>query len=133
VFDFYRQLKEHPEYLDVLGNGHQRKSYLYVRDCVRAILTAIEKAEGKVNIFNLGVDHYCEVKDSISWIAAHLGVSPEIRYGGGERGWIGDSPFIFLDCSRIRKLAWTPELDIRQGVIRTVEFLQSHEWVFDRR
>ena len=132
VFDFYRQLKTHPQYLDVLGDGHQRKSYLYVRDCVAAILTAIEHAEAKVNIFNLGVDDYCEVNDSIRWISEHLGVSPELRYAGGARGWVGDSPFIFLDCARIRGLGWSPQLTIRQGVERTVEFLQNNEWVYDR-
>jgi UDP-glucose 4-epimerase len=133
VFDFYRQLKSHPEYLDVLGDGHQRKSYLHVGDCVSAILTAVEKADRKLNIFNLGVDAYCEVNDSIRWISEHLGLSPEIRYSGGARGWVGDSPFIFLDCSRIRKLGWMPELDIRQGIVRTVDFLQNNEWVLERR
>lgn len=133
VFDFYRQLRAHPDYLDVLGNGHQRKSYLYVKDCVAAILTALDKADGQVNLFNLGVDEYCQVNDSIGWISAHLGVSPELRYSGGERGWVGDNPFIFLDCSRIRSLGWAPQLNIRQGIVRTLQFLQSNEWVFDRR
>jgi UDP-glucose 4-epimerase len=133
VFDFYRQLKAHPDYLDVLGNGRQRKSYLYVRDCVAAILTAMEKAGEKVNIFNLGTDEYCEVKDSIGWITERLDVSPELRYAGGERGWVGDSPFIFLDCSRIRSLGWQPQLTIRQGIVRTVDFLENNEWVFERR
>ena len=131
VFDFYRQLRIHPKYLDVLGNGHQRKSYLYVKDCVAAMLSTIEKAEGNVNIFNLGVDEYCEVNDSVRWICEHLGLMPEIRYSGGERGWIGDSPFIFLDCTRIRKLGWIPQLTIQEGIIRTVKFLQENEWICD--
>jgi UDP-glucose 4-epimerase len=133
VVDFYQQLTAHPEYLDVLGDGHQRKSYLYVKDCVAAILTAVKKADGKVNIFNLAQDGYCEVNDSIRWIVEHLGVKPEIRYGGGERGWIGDSPFIFLDCTRIRRLGWTPQVSIREGVVRTVEFLQKNGWMLERR
>ena len=133
VFDFYRQLRAHPGYLEVLGNGHQRKSYLYVKDCVAAILAAIESPEAKINIFNLGVDDFCEVNDSIQWICDHLGVSPELRYAGGERGWIGDSPFIFLDCSRIRRLGWKPLLTIREGIVRTLDFLQNNEWVLERR
>ena len=130
VFDFYAQLKVHPEYLHVLGDGHQRKSYLHVQDCLTAMLTATEKASDRINIFNLGTDEYCEVNDSIRWITAHLGLDPEIRYAGGERGWVGDSPFIFLDCTRIRGLSWKPALDIRSGVIKTLEFLQANEWVF---
>ncbi len=133
VFDFYHQLQQHPDRLRVLGNGRQRKSYLYVGDCVNAILAAIERADGRVNRFNLGTDHYCEVNDSIGWICETLGVQPEIEYAGGERGWIGDSPFIFLDTTRIRSLGWEPTLDIRQGVVRTVEYLRDNEWVFDVR
>jgi UDP-glucose 4-epimerase len=131
VLDFYRQLTEHPDSLDVLGNGKQRKSYLYVQDCLSAVMTAIEKADKKINIFNLGTNEYCEVNDSISWISAHLGVQPRIQYAGGERGWVGDSPFIFLKCDRIRALGWAPKLSIREGVLRTVEFLQKNEWVLD--
>jgi UDP-glucose 4-epimerase len=127
VIDFYRQLREHPDRLDVLGNGRQRKSYLYVQDCISAVLMAIEKAHERVNIFNLGVDEFCEVSDSIRWIGEHLGIQPEIRYTGGDRGWVGDNPFIFLDCSRIRSLGWQPQLGIREGVIRTLEFLQKEE------
>jgi len=126
VFDFYKQLRAHPEYLDVLGNGLQRKSYLYVQDCLDAMLLAIESRPGKVNIFNLGLDEYCEVNDSIRWICGHLGVRPELRYSGGDRGWVGDNPFIFLDCSAIRSLGWRPQLNIQQAVIRTVKFLEQN-------
>jgi UDP-glucose 4-epimerase len=133
VLDFYRQLLAHPERLDVLGNGRQRKSYLYVQDCVNAILLAAEKCTGAVNILNLGTDEYCEVNDSIGWISGHLGVSPRLKYAGGERGWIGDSPFIFLDCARMRSLGWRPALSIRQGVLRTVEYLQQNPWVLEAR
>jgi UDP-glucose 4-epimerase len=131
VFDFYRQLLAHPERLDVLGNGHQRKSYLYVQDCINAILLAVGKRTEPVNVFNLGTDEHCEVNDSIGWISGHLGLKPELRYAGGERGWIGDSPFIFLDCARMRSLGWKPQLTIQQGIIRTLEFLQANRWVLE--
>lgn len=133
VFDFYKQLREHPDRLDILGNGKQRKSYLHVADCLDAIFTAIERARGKVNIFNLGTNEYCEVNDSIGWICEHLRVSPQRVYAGGERGWIGDSPFIFLDTSKIRALGWQPTLTIREGIIRTLQYLETNPWVLERR
>lgn len=133
VVDFFEQLKQHPGHLNVLGNGLQKKSYLYVQDCITAIMTALEKSSQRVNIFNLGTDEYCTVNDSIQWICEHLGVQPEIRYSGGDRGWIGDNPFIFLDCSRVRSLGWKPRFGIRDGVIQTVKFLQAHEWVLASR
>ena len=133
VFDFYQQLRTHPGRLHVLGNGRQRKSYLYVGDCVNGILTALDKARRKVNILNLGAGEYCEVNDSVRWISEHLGLSPEVTYGGGERGWVGDSPFIFLDCSRMRSLGWSPALTIREGVVRTLDFLAANPWALPAR
>lgn len=133
VFDFYQKLKKDPTCLPVLGNGKQRKSYLYVQDCIDAIMLAVEKADEKVNIFNLGVNGYVEVNDSIGWICEELGVSPRLDYSGGDRGWIGDNPFIFLDTNKIQELGWKPKFDIQQGVIRTVQFLKNNEWVFDSR
>lgn len=132
VADFYRQLLANPRELRVLGDGHQRKSYLYVQDCIDAMLTAIQQACGTVNTFNLGTDEYCEVNDSIRWITTHLGLTPSLQYSGGSRGWVGDSPFIFLDCAKIRALGWRPALTIQQGIIRTLEFLEANRWALDR-
>jgi UDP-glucose 4-epimerase len=133
VFDFYVSLIRDPARLRVLGNGRQRKSYLYIQDCLDAIAFAVNESRGGFNVFNLGTDHYCEVNDSIGWICEHLGVRPTLEYTGGDRGWIGDNPFIFLDCSRIRALGWAPRLTIREGVIRTLEFLQASPGVLDVR
>ena len=133
IFDFYQKLKKDPSCLEVLGNGKQRKSYLYVQDCIDAIMLAIEKANEKVNLFNLGVDGYVDVNDSIYWICKELGVSPRLDYSGGDRGWVGDNPFIFLDTRKIQSLGWRPKFDIQQGVIRTVRYLKNNEWVFNAR
>ncbi len=133
VFDFFNALKKNPAELRVLGDGRQRKSYLYVQDCIDALLLAPEKGKDKVNIFNLGTDEYCQVDDSIDWITGHMGISPHRTYTGGERGWIGDSPFIFLDCTKIRALGWSPRLSIREGVIKTLDYLQANSWVLDVR
>jgi len=133
VFDFYQKLKADPSRLPVLGNGKQRKSYLYVQDCIDAILLAMHKATDKVNIFNLGVDGYCELNDSIGWICGELGLKPQMEYTGGDRGWIGDNPFIFLETKKIQSLGWKPKFSIQEGVIKTVEFLQANEWVFEER
>jgi len=126
VIDFFRQLTEHPESLEVLGNGKQRKSYMYVHDCIDAILTVLDRSKEKINMFNLGTDEYCEVNDSIGWISSELGCAPRIRYTGGERGWIGDNPFIFLDCARIRALGWRPKLTVREAVVQTVRYLRDN-------
>jgi UDP-glucose 4-epimerase len=132
VYDFYQSLRTDPRTLHILGDGHQKKSYMYIHDCLDALFLAIEESREKVNIFNLGTDETCEVNDSVRWITEHLGLSPKLTYAGGKRGWVGDSPFIFLDCSRIRALGWRPKLTIREGVIRTLTYLQENPWILEK-
>jgi UDP-glucose 4-epimerase len=132
VFDFYKKLLQDPGELEVLGNGQQRKSYLYVQDCIDAIFLALAKSPGKVNIYNLGTDEYVQVLDSIGWITRELQLSPKLKFTGGERGWIGDNPFIYLDTKQIRALGWTPKLTIEQAIVRTVKYLQSNKELLAR-
>jgi UDP-glucose 4-epimerase len=134
VFDFYNALGRDPHHLRVLGDGRQKKSYLYVGDCIDGILTVMDRVRGpKAHVFNLGTDEYCEVNQSIGWITAHLGVQPALNYTGGDRGWIGDSPFIFLDTAKVRALGWKPKLTIRAGIIKTLEYLQANPWLIEAR
>lgn len=133
VLDFYRKLKANPNTLHLLGDGHQRKSYLYVQDCIAAIQTVIEKSMDRINIYNLGTDEACEIQDSARWIAEHLGLTPTLTFEGGVRGWVGDSPFILLDTQKVRSLGWTPKLTIREAVLKTVDYLRANEWVLERR
>ncbi len=132
VFDFFRALKADPAHLRVLGDGRQEKSYLYIHDCVAAILTAIDAhaADPGAVFYNLGTDETITVDQSIATIVSHLGIDPRIEHTGGRRGWVGDSPLISLDCSRIRSLGWTPTLPIQDAVRRTVDWLQDNPYAW---
>ena len=138
VFDFYQQLLTHPDHLIVMGDGSQRKSYLYVQDCVDAIRSVIGAetaalSKHRTQIYNLGTPEYVRVNDSIGYICAALGLSPELRYTGGDRGWIGDNPFIYLETKKIQSTGWRPKLTITQGIERTLTWLQANRWVYGPR
>ncbi|MGE0067178.1 MAG: NAD-dependent epimerase/dehydratase family protein [Solirubrobacterales bacterium] len=128
VFDFYRALQSDPSRLRVLGDGRQEKSYLYIQDCVSAILTAVEAhaASGGAHVYNLGTDETIVVDDSVATIVAHLGINPEIEHTGGRRGWAGDSPLIHLDCAKIRALGWAPTSDIKTAIGRTLDWFEDN-------
>ena len=133
IFDFYRKLLDDPNTLHILGNGRQRKSYLYIHDCLDAMFQAVQASPDAVNVLNLGADEYVEVNNSVDVITEHLGVTPQRTYSGGERGWIGDNPFIFLDCQRMRNLGWQPQQTIRAGIVKTLQWLQQNRWVLEER
>lgn len=131
VVDFMRKLRTDPTRLDILGDGKQRKSYLAVTDCVDAIVARMVETP-HFETFNLGVDAYCEVADSARWICERLGLEPEFVFSGGDRGWVGDNPFIWLDTTAIRATGWQPALTIREAVEVTVDYLRDNEWVLTR-
>ncbi len=132
VFDFYRALNRDPTHLTVLGDGRQEKSYLYVQDCVNAILSAAEHHQGDrgAHIYNLGTDETLLVDESVAIIARHLALAPAIEHTGGRRGWVGDSPLIRLDTARIRGLGWRARLTIEQGLVRTLKWLDANEYAW---
>ncbi|MGD0251823.1 MAG: NAD-dependent epimerase/dehydratase family protein [Verrucomicrobiota bacterium] len=138
VLDFYKQLLAHPDHLKVLGDGTQRKSYLYIGDCLDAMLLVVNRATAKqtrhnVETYNLGTDEYVEVNNSVKYICSALGLKPKLEYSGGNKGWVGDNPFIFLDTKKIRATGWKTTLTIEQSIIRTLQWLQKNQWVLQRR
>lgn len=138
IFDFYRQLLDHPDRLKILGDGRQRKSYLYVQDCIDAMLhvTHARTAQGAkhhTQVYNLGTAEYVQVSDSIAFITRALGLVPRLEYTGGDRGWIGDNPFIFLETGKISATGWKPKLGIEQGIIKTLRWLEANRWVYPAR
>jgi UDP-glucose 4-epimerase len=138
VLDFYKQLRANPKTLKVLGDGKQRKSYLYIGDCLDAMLHVIKletakKAKHHVETYNLGTEEFSQVNDSIGWICQALGVQPVMEYTGGNRGWVGDNPFIFLDTKKIRATGWKTTLTIEQGIVRTLKWLEQNQWALERR
>jgi UDP-glucose 4-epimerase len=138
VLDFYKQLLAHPGQLKVLGDGKQQKSYLYIGDCLDAMLHVVNRATARqarhnVETYNLGTDEYVQVNDSIRFICGALGLKPKLEYSGGNKGWVGDNPFIFLDTKKIRATGWKTTLTIEQSIIRTLQWLQQNQWVLQRR
>lgn len=133
VFDFYRKLKTDPREVEVLGDGRQRKSYVYVQDCVDAMLTVVSRSESRFTVVNVGREDFCTVDESLGWICAHLGLDPRRRYSGGDRGWVGDNPVIWLDVSRLKAMGWRPQVGLREGVVRTLRYLEENEWLLEAR
>jgi UDP-glucose 4-epimerase len=134
IFDFIEKLSADAGVLEVLGDGKQRKSYLDVTDGVNGIFHAIRNAKERKNIFNLGHDSFMNVLDLAEIVVAELGLKG-VRYytTGGERGWLGDSPFVHLDTSKLKALGWQPQVSIEQGVRNTVRYLQAHPQVREKR
>jgi UDP-glucose 4-epimerase len=136
VFDFVKQLVVNSQRLDVIGNGEAKKSYLHINDCISAMMLTSENMinlnEG-YEVYHLGIEDYCAVKQSANWICEALQVNPKIYFGSGVRGWVGDNPFVFLDVSLIKKLGWNPKFDLKASIQETAIWLSKNQWIFGLR
>ena len=134
VFDIMRKLQRDRARLPLLGDGTQRKSYLYVKDGVNGVMLGVEKAAERKNIFNLGHDYFVTVVDVVKIVLDELGLKEvALEFAGGKRGWLGDSPLVHLDTSKIKRLGWKPAVSIEEGIRRTVRYLKEHESILAER
>ncbi len=123
--DFFKKLDKNPEELEVLGDGNQTKSYLYVTDCVEAMAFGVENSNEKINLFNIGSPDTITVKEIAKLVIEKKSPGAKIHYTGGSQGWKGDVPKFLLDITKIRNLGWKPKLNSRESVTKTIEELIS--------
>lgn len=139
VFDFVKQLSSNPAELTILGNGTQMKSYLNVDDCTDALMhigivkRPAQNLDFPYQVFHLGVEDYCHVSQSAEWIVDELKLRPSFLFTGGERGWVGDNPFVFLDVKKALSTGWSPKYGIEESIRQTVRWLVANKWIFHSR
>jgi len=117
IWDFIHKLRENPRSLEILGDGRQAKSYLEVRECVRGMLLAVDRAQEAYNVFNIGSEEWIDVKSIADIVVDSLGLTGvEYRFTGGDRGWVGDVPRMLLSIERLKGIGWRPAMGSRESV-----------------
>ncbi|RJS90370.1 NAD-dependent epimerase/dehydratase family protein [Candidatus Bathyarchaeota archaeon] len=127
VHDFIEKLRRNPGELEILGDGTQSKSYLYVEDCVEGMLLGLERSEGRVEIFNIGSEDRVDVRTIAEMVVEEMGLR-DVQFcftGGveGGRGWKGDVKYMALDTRRLRNLGWRPRYNSREAIRETIRAL----------
>ena len=124
IFDFIHKLKADPSRLEVLGNGLQEKSYMEVGDCVDAILHVIQNTDDNINLYNLGSNDTCSVRNIAAIVIKETGCDgASIEYTGGDRGWAGDIPKAMLAINRLKELGFKVNYDSEEAVAYTTRVL----------
>jgi len=123
IYDFINRLKRNPKELEILGNGKQKKSYLHVKECVDAMIFAIENSNENVNIFNIGSEDTISVTDIAKIVSEKMNLNPRLKFVGGERGWKGDVPKMLLSINKIKNLDWRPRYNSEKAVEKTITLI----------
>jgi len=117
LHDFVNRLRKDPTRLRILGDGKQRKPYLYVKECVDGMLFGFDHADERVNVFNLGCAGSTSVDTIAGIVIKEMGLRGVARsYTGGTRGWKSDVPQVRFNVSKLARLGWRAKLTSNDAV-----------------
>ena len=125
IYDFVQKLRANPMKLEILGDGTQTKSYIYISDCIEAMRVGLQAAaeEERVHILNIGTDSMTSVTRIAELVAGAMNLAPEFTYTGGKRGWKGDVPVMLLDASKLVALGWKQRYNSEEAVKKAISDL----------
>ncbi|MEM4291287.1 MAG: NAD-dependent epimerase/dehydratase family protein [Archaeoglobaceae archaeon] len=126
IYDFIRKLRSNPNELEILGNGEQNKSYVYIEDCIEAMFAGL-KASESVNIFNIGSEDQVKVRRIAEIVCEEMNLNPRFKFTGGDRGWVGDVPVMLLSIERLKKLGWRPKYNSEMAVRKAIRDLLNEQ------
>ena len=122
IVDLIRKARSTPSGFDVLGDGTQQKVYLHVEDLIDAMLCVRDRAKGRFNVFNIGPpDDGISVREIAESVRDEVAPQAQIRYGDGNKGWVGDVPKFRYSVDKIGMLGWKPRMGSKQAVKEAVK------------
>lgn len=119
VYDFIVKLLKDPGVLEILGDGTQTRSYIYIDDAVEATITAWKASRGGFEAYNVGSEDWITVNDVADVVVEVMGlqnvkrVYKPVLHGVG---WLGDVKKIALKVEKLKSLGWRPRLRSREAV-----------------
>ncbi len=127
IFDILKKLQKNPYEIELFSDGTPRKSSLFVNDGINAIFKAVSKSKSRFNVFNLGNEEILTVSQIVDCIIEASGQkNVKKNWLGKKSNWKGDNEFVSLDITKIKSVGWAPQMSIRDGIRKTVEYLQLH-------
>ena len=130
IFDILRKIKKNPKVLELLSDGTPKKSSVYIDDGIKAMFQVINSSPHQINIFNIGHDDILTVDEIVDAILEIANIQIKKKYLGGDRGWMGDNNFVYLDNRKLKKLGWKAHVSFKEGIKKTVFYLQSNPDLF---
>ena len=126
IFDFIRKLRKNKQELEILGDGKQNKSYIYIDDCIEGIIHAKKSQKKQIDAFNFGSKDQLDVTSLAKIVVRNMGLETvNFKYTGGSGGWKGDVTDMMLSIKKLEKKGWKPKYNSRDAVDRTVKELLS--------
>ena len=128
VWDFINKLRKNPHELEILGDGKQVRSYIYIDDAVEATLLAWKKTTDTNAVYNVAAADWITVDEVANQVIEAMGLTnvkktyKPVLHGVG---WPGDVKKIALKIDKIKLLGFKPLLNSKEAVKLTAKNLIS--------
>lgn len=122
IYDFINKLSKNSRQLEILGNGKQRKQYVYIEDLIAGILSFTAKMDQGYSLYNVSTESFTDVNTIASLVCKKMDLDDvEYVYTGGECGWKGDVPFFDFDVSKAKSKGWTYKYNSTESIEKTLD------------
>ena len=127
IYDFVKKLRADPSRLEILGDGTQSKSYLYVDDCISGIMAGLDDLDEEIRVYNIGSNDRVDVMSIADAVIDAMALENVEIYttGGvrGGRGWRGDVKKMQLDMTLLNSRGWRTKLSSIEAVRKTARII----------
>ena len=129
IYDFIRKFSMDSQTLEILGDGSQIRSYIYIDDAIEATMIAYNNITGrKFEVFNIASEDYITVDEVANIVTKSMGLK-NVKYiykliAHGV-GWKGDVKRVALDIAKLATLGFKPKMNSVGAVEKTVEQLSN--------
>jgi UDP-glucose 4-epimerase len=126
IYDFVVKLSKNPSELEVLGDGKQVRSYVYIDDAVEATMIAWMKSTNYFEVYNVASEHWMTVDEVADQVIKAMGLGDVKRvyrpvlHGVG---WPGDVKKVVLRIDKLKALGFKPRYNSIEAVRLTVRAL----------
>lgn len=119
--DLIRKLKQHPNELEVYGDGTQTKPFIWIDDLVEGVMCLLKNTNEPYNAYLVGVDSNCTVERIAQIVMEEVGVQLPIKYTGDYKGCKGDVHKYSYDVTRLRMFGWAPKYTAEEAIRKAVQ------------
>jgi len=128
IYDFIEKLNRNPHELEILGDGCQRKPFVYIKDCADAILFGFANSNQGISVLNIGCSTSTDVTTIAKMVVEEIGLNGvRFKYTGGERGWPGDVPQLRFNTDKMRRLGWEAKYASDEAVRKAIREMLGKE------
>lgn len=116
-----RAKKDEKETVEVWGSGKATREFLYAEDAAEGIVLALEKYN-EIEPVNLGTGIETSIREVTELIMDIVGYKGSIKWNSSKPD---GQPRRQLDISKARSLGFAPQVELREGLRRTIDWYEN--------